>query len=155
MENNKIPTQSVDNLAAVNQDNEISKTEISTLPSDSASISFEDFVSSGFDSFTRENPGVSKECLINDSLFKEFFEGVKSASLSSSYSQFCNFVSKIQDEAIKKERARQSNANASVGVLSNNVSSEDTYFTKEQVLKMSPKEIKKHYNRIRESQATW
>ena len=155
MENNEISTTGVDNLAVVEQETEAFPTENPILPSDSASLSFEDFISCGFDVFTKENPGVSMESLVNDRLFKEFFEGAKGASLSSAYSQFCNFISKIQDEAIKKERARQSNANASVGVLSNNVSSEDTYFTKEQVLKMSPKEIKKHYNRIRESQANW
>ena len=152
MENNEISTEGVDNsTVAVQEEGDFQGEN----PRESTPLSFEDFISCGFDIFARENPGVSKEGLINDSLFKEFFEGAKSTSLSSAYSQFCNFISKIQDEAIKKERARQSNKDASVGVLSNNVSNEDTYFTKEQVLKMSPKEIKKHYNRIRESQATW
>lgn len=80
---------------------------------------------------------------------------LKNPSLSDIYACYSSIIS--QTEEISRQRLAQAlaNADSSVGSLASTEQGSAVYFTKEQVLKMSPEQIKKNYQQIRESQGKW
>ena len=121
----------------------------------SMASSLEEQIQRDFKDFEVIYPNISKNSLLNDKLLRIFAEGKENKPLSVIYAQYMSFVADIASNAIKQEQTRQINAISSVGGLSSTKSSDDGYFTREQVLKMSQEEIKRNYKRIRESQARW
>lgn len=109
--------------------------------------------------FAEKHADVDIKILFEDVNFRAFADGKLGVkSLSEVYEQYLPFKNAI--EAKNKEEDKQAMAlavqKAAVGALSTpSSSSEVDFFTKEQVLKMTPAEIKKNYDKIRESQQKW
>lgn len=108
--------------------------------------------------FSSQYPDVNVSELFENESFMDFAgEYLGKVSLSVAYGMYQKSASfkQAQNDAITKKATQLANSQASVGALSTAGKAEDGYFTKEQVLKMSPAEIKKNYEKIRESQAKW
>lgn len=120
-----------------------------------AIISLEGLIDRDFKDFEAVFPNISRNSLISDENLRIFAEGKENKHFPVIYAQYCRLVSKIGAQAIKQEQIRQNNAISSVGGLSGTKNTNDGYFTREQVLKMSQDEIKRNFTRIRESQAKW
>ena len=104
--------------------------------------------------FSKAFPGVNPENIKKDRLFAIFADGKgKSKSLTSIYSDFRLFVAELSSEIRKKHKFNDKIA--SPGSLSSSEPSNDGFFTKEQVLRMSKDEICKNYDKIRRSQQKW
>ena len=146
---NSANSQQKANFSSENSD------EIAECGDNSTKITLEMCVNKDFADFEVIYPNVSRKSLLDDENLRIFAEGKENKPLSVIYAQYKHIAGKIEAEAIKQERARQKNALSSVGTLSSTNSGENVYFTKEQVQKMSPSEIKRNYKRIRESQARW
>ena len=78
-----------------------------------------------------------------------------SPNLSAVYKHFNSLIAKIEESANKKLLQRLANNMAGLGSLASSSPVEDVYFTKEQVRGMTPEQIKRNYQKIRESQAKW
>ncbi len=139
----------------------IEGTEVETVASEPISKAetteepLSEIITRDFDSFSRAYPNISREALINDDSFAIFVEGKEGKSLTDLYSQYGKMVANIEKNAIMREQIRQQNAKSAVGALSGEANPTEGYFTKEQVQKMTPAEIKRNYTKIRESQARW
>ena len=97
-------------------------------------------------------PSVDINELMQDELFMSFCDGKDgSVSLKSRYEQYKRFTEDFE----KKSSYRLAAARASVGSLADTSAFEEAYFTKEQVMAMSPEEIRKNYDAIRKSQNNW
>ena len=97
-------------------------------------------------------PSVDINELMQDELFVSFCDGKDgSVSLKSRYEQYKRFTEDFE----KKSSYRLAAARASVGSLADTSAFEEAYFTKEQVMAMSPEEIRKNYDAIRKSQNNW
>ena len=106
--------------------------------------------------FSRLFPGVNKEYIKNDPKFKLFSKGKsKSASFCAIYADYLSFVKEIRDDESKRHKIAQNNKLSSPGALSSPHGSENDYFSKEQVKKMSKEQIARNYSKIRESQQKW
>ena len=102
--------------------------------------------------FISKYPKVSMNELFEDASFIAFAEGkLGNKPLSEIYEGFVNFKKDAEKQAAKIATER-----AAVGSLAGSGSSaEPDFFTKEQVMKMSPAEIHKNYEKIRKSQEKW
>lgn len=104
------------------------------------------------DELLKAYPTLDINALENDELFGSFCEGKgEGVSLKKRYEQYVKFYEDFE----KKNSYRLAAARASVGSLADTSSHEDGYFTKEQVMAMSPDEIRKNYDAIRKSQNNW
>lgn len=124
-----------------------------TEPSSAGPVS--DLFDRDIEAFNRSYPNISRKMLESDKFFLAFIEGKSDITLNQLYSKYEAFIKEIEENAIKREQARQSNAKSAVGALKGDAEINDGFFTKEQVLKMSPQEIKQNYTKIRQSQANW
>ena len=79
----------------------------------------------------------------------------KNTTYGECYKDFCSLVDSIERKTEKKVLSSLANKESSVGSLSSEEAARCDYFTKEQVLRMSSDQIKKNYNKIRESQQKW
>ena len=108
--------------------------------------------------FSSQYPDVNVSELFANEGFIDFAgEYLGKIPLTVAYGMYQKSASfkQAQNDAITKKATQLANSQASVGALSSAGQANDGYFTKEQVLKMSPAEIKKNYEKIRESQARW
>ncbi len=118
-----------------------------------------DKITKDIEEFATAHPTVNINEMFEDEMFMSFAEGklgIKSLSeIYSSYLPFEEAMTNAKREAEKKAHA-QAVAQAAVGSLTNaSTPPEGEFFTKEQVLKMSPKEVHDNYEKIRRSQAKW
>ncbi len=108
--------------------------------------------------FSSQYPDVNVSELFEDKSFMDFAgEYLGKVSLLDAYGMYQKSAvyKQAQDNALTKKATQLANSQASVGALSSSGTANSDYFTKEQVLKMSPAEIKKNFEKIRESQAKW
>ena len=106
--------------------------------------------------FSRLFPGVKRENVEKDPVFKLFADGKsKSKSFCSIYGEYLSLVNKIREEITMRGVIAMKNKLSSPGSLSTEENPENTYFTREQVLKMSKEQIARNYDKIRESQQKW
>lgn len=157
-----------------NTDTSSGKTEVLTQSSDSSADSisnleknddksnkttvgttFEEVIDRDFEDFKTIFPNITKKCLLEDQNFRIFAEGKENKSISVSYAKYRKIVENISNEAVLQEKARQNNANTNIGALSSTQNANNTFFTREQVQNMSPSEIKRNYDLIRQSQQKW
>ena len=104
------------------------------------------------DELLKAYPTLDINALANDELFGSFCEGKgEGVSLKKRYEQYVKFYEDFE----KRSSYRLAAARASAGSLADTSSQEDGYFTKEQVMAMSPDEIRKNYDAIRKSQNNW
>ena len=118
-----------------------------------------DKVTKDLEEFANAHPNVDVNEVLQDGMFMSFAEGkLGKKSLSEVYSQYLPIkeaISGAKREAEKDAHA-EAVAGAAVGSLTNSSAPpEGEFFTKEQVLKMSPKEVHDKYEKIRKSQARW
>lgn len=105
--------------------------------------------------FEEKFPNVELQKLIEDPDFVDYADGkVGKRSLSAIYEGYLDLVKKSETRA--KEMAAQMLANrkATPGSLAGNDSSEG-YFSREDVAKMKPAEVKRNYDVIRKSMERW
>lgn len=117
---------------------------------------------SHFFSETNENelissfPGVDLTKLRESMEFSSLLRMImKNPSLSDVYACYNAIVSKAEDNSRKKLAQALANASSSVGALASSEVGQPAYFTKEQVIKMSPEQIRQNFQQIRESQSKW
>ena len=104
------------------------------------------------DELLKAYPTLDINALANDELFGSFCEGKgEGVSLKKRYEQYVKFYEDFE----KRSSYRLAAARAIAGSLADTSSQEDGYFTKEQVMAMSPDEIRKNYDAIRKSQNNW
>ena len=108
------------------------------------------------DDFVSKHPDVNVDNLINDRQFQKFASGkVGIVSLSQIYEDFTDFVYEYDKKAKQMAKQAVANHNSSPGSLRSANYNGDGYFTREQVQKMSQKEVHQNYDRIRASMARW
>lgn len=108
------------------------------------------------EAFSRLFPGVSKENVENDRIFKLFREINTSAKpFCELYSDYLSLYSAISKEISVKNNILFKAQQASPGSLCSSESYDDGFFTKDQVLRMSKEQIAKNYEKIRKSQQKW
>lgn len=106
--------------------------------------------------FSRLFPGVSRENVENDHLFKIFARGrSKEGSFVAIYSDYLSLVNEITKETQIKATFSKMNGQSAVGPLSSAESHNEGFFTKEQVLRMTREQIAQNYDNIRKSQSRW
>lgn len=105
--------------------------------------------------FSKLFPGVLRQNVEKDECFKLFAQFKdKNRSFSLLYSDYLALVKKISDSATEKALFSLQNKASSPGSLASTANS-DSFFTREQVLRMSHEEISKNYDKIRKSQENW
>lgn len=101
-------------------------------------------------------PAVDIEKLKNNKDFCSLLSIIMAnPSLSQVYSCFNSIVSSAEEKSREKTIQALANAKSSVGSLASNKQNSDTFFTKDQVLQMSPSQIRQNYEKIRQSQQKW
>ena len=106
--------------------------------------------------FAKLFPGISRNNIENDRVFN-IFKASRDASKSfcDVYSDYLEIVGEITKEIKAKEAFKSKTCLSAVGPLSSSERSDDCFFTKEQVLRMSKEQIAKNYEKIRKSQQKW
>ncbi len=106
--------------------------------------------------FSKDFPDIDIEKLRNREEFQSLL-GIlmKRPTLSQAYACFNTIVEFAESNAEKRVMQALANAKSGVGSLSSKENSEEVFFTKEQVLKMSKDEIKRNLTKIKSSQARW
>ncbi len=108
------------------------------------------------EAFVTKYPEVNLDNLINDTAFQKYAGGkVGVIPLSEIYEGFMEIVSEYEKKAKQMSKQMLANQKASPGSLSSTNLSDNGYFTKEQVQKMSQEEVHKNYDKIRASMRKW
>ena len=106
--------------------------------------------------FNKLFPSVSIEKLKEDKLFCLFSShNGKNLTISDLYSNYLQLISALNEDFAKKSLVSLQNKLSSPGSLASSEKASEIFFTKEQVLKMSPGQISQNYNNIRKSQQKW
>ena len=106
--------------------------------------------------FKQDFPALDLEKVKKNKDFQAFLGALTQyLTLSQLYLRFSALVSSIEESSSKKMAYALANADTGVGSLSSQGATEETFFTKEQVLRMSPEQIRKNYDKIRRSQQKW
>ncbi|MBO5261435.1 MAG: hypothetical protein J6B45_00135 [Clostridia bacterium] len=114
------------------------------------------FDSANVNAFSRDFPEVDVKSLQSSQEFKSFLELLaKKPTLTEVYACFSEIYASARKKSENRLVQAVANASAGVGALSSSQKAENPYFTKEQVLRMSPEQIRKNYTYIRKSQEKW
>lgn len=106
--------------------------------------------------FERFFPGVTIEKVQQDPNFRLFADGKeKSKSISEIYKNYLYLIKQIANDIEIKTKVAHSNKIASPGSLSSSGAVAQTFFTKDQVKRMSREQIARNYQEIRQSQQKW
>lgn len=106
--------------------------------------------------FAQIFPGVNINNIFNDQNFKLFaLKAGEKESICETYANYLDLVEKITRDAFIRAKVAESNKSVSVGPLSCSSATNNDFFTKDQVKKMSREQIARNYNAIRESQQKW
>lgn len=108
------------------------------------------------ENFAAKYPDVNVDDLISNEYFARFADGkVGRQPLSEIYEDFTDMVAEYEQRAERKAAQLLANAKASPGSLGGASGTETSFFTREQVKKMSQKEVHDNYDKIRESMKKW
>ena len=106
--------------------------------------------------FIAKHPDVNLAELTKDESFQEYAQGkVGVLPLTDIYEGYQRIITKFSDGARKSAAQIVANAKATPGSLSAPKVEDDTFFTFEQVQKMSPEDVHKNYDAIRRSMTKW
>ena len=106
--------------------------------------------------FATKHPEVNVENLIQNEQFQKFASGkVGNLPLSEIYEGFMEMVEEYERKAEKKAKQILANSKATPGSLSSTSPSDNGFFTREQVQKMTQEEVHKNYDKIRASMSKW
>ncbi len=101
-------------------------------------------------------PTVELEKLKNNKDFVKLLDLIiQNPTLSQIYSCFNSIVASAEEKSRERLTHALASAEAGVGSLSSSSPTEQAFFTKEQVLRMTQEEIRKNYVKIRQSQQLW
>lgn len=118
-----------------------------------------DKVTRELEEFATAYPTVNVNDVLQDENFRSFAEGkLDKKSLSEVYASYLPFKAAIEGAKLEAQKKAHNKAvaSAAVGSLTNASEPADKdFFTREQVLRMSPEEVHKNYKKIRESQRKW
>lgn len=116
----------------------------------------EDWYKNDLQEFSTKHPEVNVQALIQNEQFQMFASGkVGNLPLSEIYEGFIELVSEYEKKAQQKASQLLANKKASPGALSGTNTPDSGFFTREQVLKMTPDEVHKNYDKIRASMPKW
>ena len=108
------------------------------------------------DDFRSKYPNVDLAEILNSEDFAAFAQGkVGNMPLSKIYEDYTAFTSRFEKKAHDKANQILANANSTPGALKSPNAPDNGYFTREQVAKMSQDEVRKNYDKIRESMTKW
>lgn len=106
--------------------------------------------------FIKRHPEVDINKLINDSRFAEYADGkVGARPLAEIYESYERHVKQLEKSAEARAAQALANSKASPGALAGGKTPDNDHFTYEQVKAMSDAEVRKNYDKIRESMKTW
>lgn len=106
--------------------------------------------------FQSRFPDVELSSLISDPSFRSFSLGkIGNVPLAEIYSSYLGMVSEIRKKSDARAAQAVANSMASPGALSGSSAPDSGFFTVDQVRKMSDAEVKKNYDKIRESMTKW
>ncbi len=118
-----------------------------------------DKVTKDLEEFATVHPGVNVNDVLQDKMFMSFADGkLGKKSLADVYREYLPLkeaMTAARREAEKDVHAKSVAAAAVGSVTNSSAPPEGEFFTKEQVQKMSRKEIHDNYEKIRKSQARW
>lgn len=118
-----------------------------------------DKITKELEEFATVHPGVNVNDVLDDKMFKSFADGkLGKKSLADVYREYLPLkeaMTTARREAEKDVHAKSVAAAAVGSVTNSSAPPEGEFFTKEQVQKMSRKEIHDNYEKIRKSQARW
>lgn len=106
--------------------------------------------------FATKHPEVNIDTLISNKQFQLYASGkVGKMPMTEIYEGFAGIVAEYEKKS--KEMAKQTlaNAKASPGALSSPNTTDNGFFTREQVQKMTEKEVHENYDKIRASMRKW
>lgn len=147
--------ESVPNSVLQNNSNKIND---NTISSSANSVQNQEkfFDDANKAAFSKEFPTADIEKLRNSRDFQALLTILtKNPTLSEIYACFNQICSSAEESSQNKLLQAIANAKTGVGALSSAHDKDVAFFTKEQVLKMTPEQIKSHYKEIRESQQHW
>lgn len=106
--------------------------------------------------FIKKHPDVDLAKLIADKSFAEYADGkVGQRPLSEIYEGYERLVKSADKKATERAAQALANSKATPGALSGGSASQTEHFTYEQVKAMSDAEVRKNYDKIRESMKSW
>lgn len=106
--------------------------------------------------FISKHPDVDIEQLIRDESFRLFAKGKEGKlPLSEIYEDFTSFTADYEKKAKGIAAQRVANHRASPGALSTPGTADDSFYSEEEVRKMSTAEIQKNYEKVRKSMTRW
>lgn len=109
-----------------------------------------------YEDFSKKHPEADFEKLSQDPTFIKFSDGkVGRIPLSKIYEDFIDVTSEYDKKAEEKARQILANNKATPGALSGGSSSDNGYYTREQVQKMTQKEVSENYDKILKSMKKW
>ena len=116
----------------------------------------DDWINKDYEDFRAKYPKVDLTELDKDENFKAFAEDkVGKVPMSQIYASYQDLVSNIQKKERQEAARLVANAKASPGSLTSPETSDNDFFTREQVAKMSQEEVHKNYDKIRKSMTKW
>ncbi len=116
---------------------------------------FSSLISSEFDAFSKKFPNISQDSLASNKMLEIFARGKENQGLLTIYSDFCSLVVQIEKATADKLCHQAELERASVGSLESIGTASEPFFSKEQVKRMSQREIRENLDAIRKSQAHW
>lgn len=106
--------------------------------------------------FLEQHPDVRLDELIADRQFRAYAMGkTGQMPLSEIYEGFVEMVGEYEENARKMAAQMLANQKASPGALSTSQSAESDFFTRDEVRKMTPAEVRVNYEKIRSSMTKW
>ncbi len=108
------------------------------------------------EAFVAKHPEVDLNALLSNADFNTFAKGkVGNLPLSEIYEDFIGIVQGYAEKSKKIAAQIVANRKASPGPLSTPNGEKGSFFTREQVKAMTPEEVHKNYDKIRESMTKW
>lgn len=106
--------------------------------------------------FITKHPDVPLDRLIQNKQFQTFASGkVGAMPLSEIYEDFIGMVGEYEKQAQKIAAQTLANQKASPGALSSPITPPKTFFSRDEVMKMTQEEVSKNYDKIRASMQHW
>lgn len=116
----------------------------------------EEWLNNNLSDFMKKYPDKSINELLGNQAFSKFIKGrMYDTPMTELYEDFIEIVGSSEDKSKQMAKQIVANKNASVGSLADTGKAEQEYYTKEQVKKMTPAEVRKNYEQIIKSQKKW
>lgn len=116
----------------------------------------EEWIKNDAKEFKTKFPNIELSKLFEQPDFVAFAnEKIGKIALSDIYQSYNDMVSRIKEEQKKEAAVALANSKASPGSLTSSETSENDFFTIDEVKKMTQDEVHKNYDKIRKSMAHW